>query len=90
MKEKKYKKPFKRKIHLLGKEWSYRVTDKAILVLDPKGQKIWKREIHANGDNGNVSRYCEFGCCHEGYALAITPSRVKKFIERVCLPEVAK
>lgn len=92
MKEKENKKraktAFKRKIHLLGKEWSYKVIHNALLVVDPAGLKMWKRDLKRpysdcpGLDNGCIA--CEMGDSHL-IGVEITPARVKKFIERVCL-----
>jgi hypothetical protein len=93
--KKKFKKPFKRKIHLMGQEWSYRVTGNAILVLDPKGAKLWKRILNFDklADENRHENYCDCMSCETGTGaclqIAITPARVKKFIEKVCVPEMA-
>jgi hypothetical protein len=96
MKEKENKKraktPYKRKIHINGKEWSYKIISNAVLVCDPEGMKTWKRELDFSNLNPSHDFCCDCQSCETGtggcIVTAITPSRVKKFIERVCLPEL--
>lgn len=75
---------YKRKLHIEGKEWTYRITSQTIEVCNPERTQKYKIFVDASID---MSCDCDDPCdCfwdYEGpYYKGITPTMVKEIIEK--------
>lgn len=75
--------PYKRKVHVDGQEWSYRITSETIHICDPKRKKKWK--FFTNQDDLYPHDWdcdCYWCECSLGvWRRPIRPSQVKKLIQ---------
>lgn len=66
----------RRRLHIEGEEWRYKVTSGCVLIWDPKGNKtlIWM-DVFTGWDNWTLEK-----AAYKGYWPEIKPSDVKDYI----------
>ncbi len=73
---------YKRKVHIDGKEWSYRITSRTVEICNPSRTKKFKYFTN-QGDLSPHDYDCDCNWCYEigSWSKAIKPSQVVKLIQ---------
>lgn len=83
--QKKYLSTYKKKVHVDGKEWSYRITSRTLEICNPERTKKFKfftnQDSNVDWDEVYSDYYCCDWCCPAFSIRAIKPSQVSKFIQ---------